>query len=65
MNSDYVTALQIEQHRTDLVRLAEQARSVRAARVRRRRSDRPAPALTSRLWRHRESPGCQPEVAGA
>ena len=64
MNSDYVTALRVQQRQADLVRRAEEDRLALAA--------RPCPpdSTPSRRnirwwWRRELLPNCQPEVAGA
>ena len=63
MNSDYVTALRVQQHQAGLLRPAEKHRLAQAA--------RPCPpeAVASRRiarwWRRETLPNCQPEVVGA
>jgi hypothetical protein len=63
MNSDWVTALRVQQHQADLLREAEEHRLALAARRRRREST--PPRRVARWWRREVSPNCQPEVAGA
>jgi hypothetical protein len=63
MNSDYVTALRVQQHQADLLRQAEQHRVAVAARLCPQES--PTPRRTARWWRREVLPNCQPEVAGA
>jgi hypothetical protein len=62
MNSDYVTALRVQQHQADLLRQVEEHRLAPAARRGPRES--PAPGRTARWWRREVLPNCQPEVAG-
>lgn len=63
MNSDYVTALRVQQHQAGLLRQAEERRLVHAARPCPPESVRPS--RTARWWRRETLPHCQPEVAGA
>ena len=63
MNSDYVTALRVQQHQAGLVRQAEEHRLAQTARPCPPESVRPS--RTVRWWRREALPNCQPEVAGA
>jgi hypothetical protein len=64
MNSDYVTALRVQQHQADLLRRAEEHRVALTARPCPR--ELPAPRRTARWrWRREVLPNCHPEVAGA
>ena len=63
MNSDYVTALRVQQHQADLLRQAEEVRVEHAARP--CPPESPVPSRAVRWWRRLVLPNCPPEVAGA
>jgi hypothetical protein len=63
MNSDYVTALRVQQHQGDLLRQAEKHRLALATRP--RQPEATAPRRTARWWRRGTVPNRQPGVAGA
>ena len=63
MNSDYVTALRVQQHHADLLGQARDHGLAVAARS--SRPERAAPRWTARWWRRQSVPSRRPEVARA